>query len=195
MPRGSASWSGRLAAALVVGAVLLTGCGKEEQPPPRQPARARPADQHATHGAPAAAASKVKPTGVLARRAWVDPAGNRFTVWVAFGPPANGGVCALGGYAEYSHSMLLMVQSDPRNRPAAGPRIGAKAHAVAFPHGDNGCSWDYAETSRQRFAPGDTKTFTGLVRTVPDDRKGALVLTVGPANKPTELVRIPYRSF
>jgi hypothetical protein len=186
-----------LAAVLVAGALLLAGCGGDgERSATAQASKPGPAATHAGHGVPAAApASAVKPTGVVAKRAWVDAAGNRFMVWVAFGPPANGGVCALGGYADYSHSVLLMVQSDKRNHPANGPMIGVKANAIAFPHGQTACSWDYAESSRQRFAPGATKTFTGLVRAVTNRNTGALVLTVGPPTKPTELARIPYRSF
>jgi hypothetical protein len=183
-------------AVAAVGAVVLAGCGGQERAASAQASKPNPAAAHAGHGAPPAApASAVKPTGVLAKRAWADTAGNRFTVYVAFGPPANGGVCAISGYAEYSHSVLLMVQSDKRNHPANGPRIGVKADAIAFPHGQNACSWEYAESSRQRFAPGDTKTFTGLVRAVTNREQGVLVLTVGPVGKEGELARIPYKSF
>ena len=150
------------------------------------------------HGGAAAQAPGVPAPAapaVVREATWVDPGGNRFRIRVGFGPLAGGGGCTLEGTGGYVRAILLRVDSDPGNRPAAGPRLGARGGAVAFPHGDTGCSWDHADSDGHRFRPGEARTFTGLVQSVKDPARAVLVLTVGPPGSKRELARIPYRSI
>jgi hypothetical protein len=189
---------GIVVVAATAGYVAGRGGSRDAQAAPSTPTtRAAAGHAHGT-GQPAAADVPQGPTtGVKAKRTWVDPDGNRFTIWVAFGPPAGGGMCTVGG-GGYVRGMVIMVQSDAKNRAAPGPRIGATGNLIAFQQGEYACNRDFLDSAEHRFKPGEAKTFTGLVDRVQDPRKAVLRLTIGvgkPRKPRVELAKIPYASI
>jgi hypothetical protein len=194
-------FSRAVAVPAAVAALLLAGCGRSDEPEPvAAPQRAAQAQAHG-HGSSSTAAPTpavaVKPSGVKAKKTYVDKGGNKFTIWVAFGPPTGGtgNMCTLEGPpAGYTHNVLLMVHSDARKR-APAPRLGARGGAVAWMLGDSACSWVHSSSDQHVFKPGETRTFAGLVRQVPNRDKASLVLTIDKAAKRRDWLRIPYSTF
>jgi hypothetical protein len=188
---------GIVVVAATAGYVAGRGGSRSAEAAPSTPTTQAAAGHAHGTGQPAADVPQGKTTGVKAKRTWVDPDGNRFTIWVAFGPPAGGGMCAIGG-GGYVRGMVIMVQSDPKNRPTPGPRIGATGNMIAFTQGEYACNRDFLDSAEHRFKPGEAKTFTGLVDRVQDPRKAVLRLTIGvgkPREPRVELAKIPYASI
>jgi hypothetical protein len=167
-----------------------------------QPATTRPAlaAQAAGHDHQRAAAPRTvggPSTGVKIKRDWVTADGNRFSIWVAFGPPQGGGtMCAIGGSAGYTRGMVIMVRSHPANKPGRAPMLGTKGGRVAFSFGEYACTWNISNSAATPFKPGETRSIIGLVEPAKDPRADKLVLTVVRPGKPLhELATISYASM
>ena len=152
------------------------------------------------HGGQAAAQAPVggPSTGVKVKRDWVTENGDKFSIWVAFGPPEGGGtMCTVGGRAGYQRGMVILVHSDPANKkPGKGPTLGTKGGRVAFSFGEYACTWNISNSSVKPFKPGETRSIIGLVEPTRDQAHQKLVLTVvRPGKPPYELAKIPYAAM
>jgi hypothetical protein len=182
----------QVAAVALVAAALLAGCGDDQQPGLR-PQAAPPSS--VTQVSAAAQSGPV----FKAEKRWTDAKGNKFTILADVRRPSNAGLgmCSMGGGRFLGPSLLVSVRYDGRGPGVKGPQITVNDRMVAFPHGDNGCSYIFAPSDRETFKPGDSHTYRTMV--VPWDGKpyGDLVLSaVTPATKTskrknTELIRIP----
>jgi hypothetical protein len=125
---------------------------------------------------------------------YTDPDGNTFTVLVELEEPntAGMGMCSMGPMAgEYNRTVVLSVRNDG-DKPATGPHIGVTEKRIGFPHADGmGCSWVYPSGVDGEYAPGDAKTFRGLLKTEPVDQDAVLVVR----QDKKELLRIPANAF
>lgn len=182
----------QLAAAALVAAAVLAGCADDRGPGPR-------AQEAPPSSVPQA--STIAQAGPLfkAEKVWKDASGHRFTVLASIERPSNAGLqmCSMGGGRFLGPSLLLSVRYDGRGRAVKGPQISVNDEMVAFPHGDNGCSYVFAPSDRESFKPGDSHTYRSMV--VPWDGKpyGDVVLSVTLPSKEkgklntAELIRIP----
>jgi hypothetical protein len=193
-------------AAAAVGVALVAGIGgfvAGRSDPPRQvPATTAPAQAAAAvaghdHGG---AAKEIggPSTGVKIKRDWVTADGNRFSIWVAFGPPNGGGtMCTVGGGSTgYSRGMVILLRSDPGNRKGRAPMLGTAGGRVAFSFGEYACTWNISNSSVKPFRPGESRSIIGLVEPVKDPRTRTLTLTVVRSGRPPyKLATIPYASM
>ena len=195
-------------AAAAVGVALVAGvggfmAGRADPPSAQAPASTAPAQAAVAghdHGGAAQAAEAVGPsTGVKIKRDWVTEDGNRFSIWVAFGPPAGGGtMCTVGGgSAGYSRGMVILLRSDPGNKKGGrAPMLGTDGGRVAFSFGEYACTWNISNSSVKPFRPGESRSIVGLVEPVKDPRTRTLTLTVVRSGKPPyKLATIPYAAM
>jgi hypothetical protein len=195
-------------AAAAVGVALVAGVGgfmAGRADPPREQATSTTAPAQAAaaghdHGGAALAAQEaVGPsTGVKIKRDWVTEDGNRFSIWVAFGPPAGGGtMCTVGGGSTgYSRGMVILLRSDPGNKKGRAPMLGTTGGRVAFSFGEYACTWNISNSSVKPFRPGESRSIIGLVEPVKDPRTRTLTLTVVRSGKPPyKLATIPYAAM
>jgi hypothetical protein len=194
-------------AAAALGITLVAGLGgflagrtrPSEATAGASPATTRPPaaghDHQGGGGRPAATGGPS--TGVKVKRDWVTEDGNRFSIWVAFGPPDGGGtMCTVGGSAGYSRGMVILVRSNPANKPGRAPLIGTKGGRVAFSFGEYACTWNISNSAAKPFEPGESRSIVGLVEPSRDPRGDKLVLTVVRPGRPVyELATIPYASM
>jgi hypothetical protein len=190
-PRRTRATGLSAAAAVLLGAALLGGCGGGDGGAPALAARS---------DSPSKPAANAPTRTMRLEKEYKDQDGNRFTIELAIRPTDSGDRCfEMGPPDGFSHSMVMTLRSEAaKGKKVRLPRIAARDKHVIFAGKDNtgtSCSTVVSTTVRTVLGGGQKKDFDAFISR-PKNLDGNLVLTVWPKGKPQEeLVRVPFNSL